>query len=477
MAIPGANMRSAAIVFTALGLAQRAASLLLLPILTRAMGPSEFGTASLVVTTCSLTGAILGGPVEQAVFRWSALQREDGPSLLLASRLWILTIAPLSIVGLAGVVYFLHLNALGVSAEYWAVELVAIAFGLFGTYYSLPLLRARRSLGRFVAIAASSVAILVSGKIVFVAVLQLGAMGWVLSDMAASALTLTLALWLTPRSQSAKRPSFRVLANFALPLVPHTISFWAVASLSVPLVAIVLNFDDVGLFSVSLSAASIGILILAEINRAAAPDYARSTLPGPDRTLARPFRFQLWALAAVPVLVAVAAYPYGHWYLSAQFESAATVTAVLSFISLGYGLYLISINFLILTAGITKWSWIASVSGTAIGSILILIFGSSGGLLWVAGFTAVGYGVMAMVAYVLIRAFRIPVSFRHAGISLWTLPLSFVSVSIAVLGSSLSPNPVCWALISAISAILLVALLPRRPRQRPPRLLLGAEPS
>lgn len=344
------------------------------------------------------------------------------------------------------------------------VELVAVAVGLFATYYCLPLLRARRSLGRFIAVATTSVALVVGGKILLVATWRMGAMGWVLSDLLASAVTLALALALVPRSRHKGGASFRILARFAIPLIPHTVSFWAVASLSVPLVALVLNVNDVGLYAVSLSAASIGNLILAEINRAAAPDYARSSLPAPDDALVGPLRFQMWALAAVPILVAVAAYPYGHWYLAGQFTVAVTITAVLSLSSLGYGLYLISINFVILTAGITKWSWVASVSGTVIGSTLIIAYGGRGGLLWVAACTAAGYGVMAVAAYILTRVFHIRVSFRRAGISAWKLVLTIASVLIAILGSSLSPNPACWVVVSLLSGVLLVALFPRRSR-------------
>lgn len=448
------------LVFTGLGLLERFLPFLLLPFVTRAMSVADYGAVGVVTASSALCLALLGGSVEQAVFRWSAKEDAEGSSVLRAARAWLMVAAPAMCLAISAVFLISGTPFLQVDAKIWAVEFFALAFSLAVSSYALPRLRALRSLSRFAVVAVTSITVGFAGKIILVMILGLGAFGWVLSDVATGLLGYSMAAIVVPRLNPAHvtRAAVTRLARFSVPLIPHVASFWALYALSRPLLALYLPLADVAVYSVAMSAASLGTVVIAEVNRAVLPEYARSSFPIPRNRLRLAMRIQVVAPFIVSQLVVLATPAFVFLVLPPEYSGATSVLSVLSLMTVGYGIYLVFINIVVQTAGVTTWSWIASVAGAVFTFVGCAASANSGSLPLVAAANVLGLAIMAAVAALIVRIMRLAVDWRAAGLLLpSTLVALTFSIGAAIVGATELQGWVSSS-IAALGALACVAL-------------------
>ncbi|MFS0901226.1 lipopolysaccharide biosynthesis protein [Mycolicibacterium litorale] len=452
----GTSGKAAATYILLAGL-QRGISLLILPFVTHAMSPEEYGAASILVAASMCLTAVIAAPLIQLIFRAAARGEDDGPALLRAAGTYCYFVLPALVAVAAGVVALFVPRILGVAGVLWGIELLAIGLQPAAATFAMWVAQARADLSRFVWLSGTSVAIMAVSKLVFVVLLGMGVLGWVISDLIAAAFSAVLAMAIVRLPPArVNRQHIRYVLNFSVPLIPHNASLWALTSLSRPALAAVSDLDQVGLLSLALNLASVAILVLTESNRAALVHYSRETLPAPTGETEGTVRWQLIAALLVPAVVGCGVAAFGRWLFAEEYWPSLFLTGVILVGQAAYGLYLIPMNYLTQTAGLPRYSSVASGSGALIILILILLLGNRYGATGVAYVTVAGYLVMATSAFLLLAANRVDIRWR-TWLANWpevTCAAAALICSVAALAVTLGSLP-AWILIGV--AICLVA--------------------
>nr|WP_284228770.1 MULTISPECIES: hypothetical protein [unclassified Mycolicibacterium] len=358
---------------------------------------------------------------------------------------------------------------LGVSGSLWAIEILAIGFQPAMTVFALPMVQSRRDLRRFVCLAGASIIVLTASKLTLLVVWEMGVLGWVISDLTTALISALLAMMIVrpPRARLTKADIVTV-SKFAIPLIPHKASYWAITSLSRPALATVASLTQVGLLSLGLNMASTVTLVVTEINRAVQPNYSRETFPAPTHHTYAVVRWQVLAAIAVPAAVGAALAMFGQWIFASSYWPAFALTGILLVGQVAYGLYPIVINYLVLTAGLPKYSAFATGTGAVIILGSIFVIGREFGATGVAYATTVGYIAMTAVAILLTRFTKLEIAWRAWAVrwpehALGTVALGFTVAALSLpVGSWLSRAFAGVCLTVLIGTALMVA----RPRSR-----------
>jgi O-antigen/teichoic acid export membrane protein len=389
---------------------QRGVSLLILPFISHSMLPAEYGAASILTTSSLLLATIVAAPLDPLMFRVVARGGDDAPAMIRVAGLYCYAVLPLLVaVVAAGVALFMP-SLFGVSGTVWGIELLAVGFLPAAAYFALPYVRASHDLRRFVWLASTSVLVTAISKILLIVILQLGVLGWAISDLISAIISAILAFALVRLPPARVAASdVRAVVSFAVPLIPHRASFWALSSLSRPALAMVSTLAQVGLLSFGLNLASVANMILGEIQLAMLPHYSREIFPAPTEETHGPVRWQLVLAVTAPAFVGAGVALGGRWIIAEPYWPSFALTGVLLCGQVAYGLYMIPMNYVVQAAGLPRYSAIASVSGAILILIGILAFGRQYGAVGVAYATAVGYLVMAVVALILTRALKLSI--------------------------------------------------------------------
>jgi O-antigen/teichoic acid export membrane protein len=421
------------------------------------MSPVEFGAASMLSAASLLLTAVIAAPLIQVVIRAAARGEEDGPALLRVAGTYCYFLLPIAVALAATAVALFVPAVLGVTGFIWGIELLAIGFQPAASIFALWVVQAREDLHRFVWLSSTSVLATAASKLVFVVILELGVLGWAISDLLSAGLSAALAISLVrlPRVKVSSR-HVRSVLRFSLPLVPHSASMWALTSLSRPAMAAVSSLDQVGLLSFGLNLATVATLVLAEINRAVLPRYSRENFRAPTHETLAPVRWQLIAAFVVPAIVGSGVAVAGRWIFAEAYWPSFALTGVLLIGQTGYGLYLIPMNYLTQTAGRPEYSGLASGAGAVLIFVWILLLGHRYGAVGVAYATAAGYLTMAAVAMILAKLLKLDIAW-----SSWLTHWPGVFLGIAALTCSVAAlaSPVGSALGWTFTGVCVVLML------------------
>lgn len=431
MAKFGSTGRAAATYISLAGL-QRGVSLLILPFVTNVMPPNEYGAAAMLSNTAVLATAVLASPIIQLVVRAAARRDEDGPALLRVAGLYCYLVLPIALGLAAAAVSVLVPNALGVPGKMWAIELLAVGFQPATFAFAMWVARAREDLPRFVWLSLTSIVAMTASKIVFVVILRLGVLGWVLSELCSAVLAAILAAFLVrlPKTVLSTNNVKQALA-FALPLIPHTAALWAITSLSRPALAAVSSLEQLGLLSFALSLTTVAGIVLTECNAALLPRYAREKFPAPTAETLGGARWQLVGAFVVPAVIGCGIATAGQWLFAEPYWPSFLATGLLLVGQSAYGVYVIPMNYLTQTAGLPRFSSLASGTGAMMILILIIALGHKYGAVGASVATVSGYMSMAAVALILTKKCKLLIKWRS-----WFPFWPELSLAIAALSSS-----------------------------------------
>jgi len=450
---------------------QRGISFVILPFVSHAMSPDEFGAASTLTATALFVTAVVGTPLIQLIIRAAARGEEDGPALLRLMGTYCYFLLPVTVALVAVAVALFMPPVLGVSGPIWAIELLAIGLQPAASVYALWVSQAREDLVRFAWLSSTSIVATAASKLLLVVLLELGVLGWVLSDLISAILSAVLALMLVrlPRAQ-VTREHLRSVLKFTLPLVPHTASLWAVTSLSRPAMAAVSSLDQVGLLAFGTNLAMIAGLVMAETNRAVLPRYSREVFPAPTHETLMPVRWQLVTAFVVPAIIGVGIALIGPLIFADAYWPSFALTGILLISQAAYGIYLIPMNFLTQSAGLPKYSPLASGAGAALILVLILLLGHRYGALGVAYITLAGYATMAFLAMILVVITKLDIAW-NSWLRDW--PAVFLGAVALAAGVFALSAPVgssvvlTWAVVALIFSLGAGVLAARRSTPRP----------
>ena len=403
----------AALVYVVLGGLQRGIPLLLLPFISQVMPPAEYGAASILTASSLLLVTILAAPLEALVVRAAARTDDDSPALLRAMGLYCYLVVPALLAFAAAGFGLFNPSFLSVNGHTWAIALLAVGFQPAMSYFALPVVQARQQLRVYAYLALTSTLVTAGFKIALVIVWKLGVLGWVLSDLFSAAISAAVAVALVrPPRAPVSRGHLKTIFKFALPLVPHRASFWAITSLSRPVMAVVSSLTQVGLLSLGLNIAAVAQLILMEINRAMVPRYSMETLPAPTQMTRSIVGFQLMIAFVAPAAVGSTLALTGQWLFAESYFPAFALTGILLVGQAAMGIYVIPTNYLVQAAGTTRPVAFASGTGGILILISLLAFGGTYGAIGAAYVTVGGFVVMAIIAAIMPKVLGLEIAWR-----------------------------------------------------------------
>ena len=358
---------------------------LLLPVLTRALDPAEYGeviTFFMLVTLCNASAGL--GAHSAVGVRWLDTTKGD-PRSYTASALVLIFVSTLVTAGLAAVIA--PVFGLDVAPELCALSAV-VAGATVVQSMRFAIWQSRHEPVRAATLQVTAAVTNVTLSLAGVFILQLGAEGRIYGATVAGVLVALTCAYFMHRSGDATRPQghdMRALLRFGVPLVPHVLAGAVLTSADRFAVAGQMNTSALGIYG---AASQLGLIVnvLADAaNKAYIPFLygmlGQSSAASKLRVVAITYlSIPLWIVTALAVWgVAMAT---GGLLLGSGYADALRLSLWFMLGGAVNGIYL-SISGLFFFSGKTEWISVATMSGAAVALIvavpLVNRFGVTGG--------------------------------------------------------------------------------------------------
>jgi len=402
--LTGRHIVSGGAVLAVVALGQRLSSLLMLPVLARALDPSEFGKVALLLAVGSVAVGLFSFGAEGAVIRAVYLREPLERAAYFRRVLGLYWIAPvalalIAVVATVGRAEFVNGGTLRRSI---LIELVASALLVAGMAVPYSVVRAKGRYGAFAFLAIVHTGVLVLLRILFILILDLGVIGWAWSDLGAAAIAAALGPAvirgdLALKGGEAERAISSTL-KYGLPLLPHQLAHWSLNLSDRLVLQSHVTLAVLGFYSLGYQLAAVVGVLGAELSRILLPEYRRVPIDQPQRE-------RLSQIASMQVLV-VALFGAGMVLLGpvaisvvfpAEYADAAATVPMVALGFVFYGWYLIPMACISIMAGETRTIWVASCVAAAVNILSNLIFAPTYGAAAAAANTALAYLVLLVL--------------------------------------------------------------------------------
>ncbi|MES1246456.1 MAG: oligosaccharide flippase family protein [Actinomycetota bacterium] len=396
------------------GLVSRVLAVVLLPLYTHELTPSDYGAVETLVALGAVLVVVLRLGLPTAFFRFYFDAKDDrGRITLLRTSFWF-TMASATLALAAGLLLArpIALELLGSSGRAGVVRAAFVAIWAQMNYEQLTsLFRVEQRAAAFVLASVCNIAITIAATVTLVVVLHRGATGMVLGN-AAGTIVVYLALLAYRREQlglQLDRRLLRELNRFGLPLVPAALGLWVVNFSDRFLLAELRGTREVGLYSIAVRLSSALLLLLTAFSLGwpafayaiEDDDHARHTY---SNVLTALFFVCCWTSLALgllaPWLVRLLTQPAFYPSARAVAPLAFSVTAYA-----GYTVVAIGIG----RARRTGSNWLVTGAGAVVNAALNVALIPRYGMLGAAVATLVAYAAMfAGMASLSQRVFPVP---------------------------------------------------------------------
>jgi O-antigen/teichoic acid export membrane protein len=416
------------------GLVSRFLAVLLLPLYTRYLSPSDYGKVETLIALTTVVGILLAMGITSAFFRFYF----DSPDaehrrLVVRTSFWFT-------MGMAtlGLVLGLALSSQIADVLFGSTEpadLVAASFvGLWaGMNWAqiTSLFRVEERSVAYVVATVANILITVGATLVLVVALAKGPLGVIVGNFVGT-LSVYFVLLAYRRDQLGlqfDRRLLREMNRFGIPLVPTAVFLW-ITNFSDRLFLVKLtDAAEVGRYSVGVRIASAMVLLLTAF-RTAWPAFAFSIED--EREAKRAYGFVLTYLVLVTTWVATALTLLSPWivrWLAAPaFESASRVVGPLAFAAVAFGGYIV-VAIGIGRARRTQFNWVVTGAAALVNASLNLILIPPYGMMGAAIATLAAYATMFFgMAWRAQHIYPVPYQWRRV------LTATLAGVALAVAG-------------------------------------------
>ena len=363
------------------GLVSRILAVLLLPLYTRYLSPSDYGKVETLIALTTVVGIALSAGIGSAFFRFYFDSPEPAARrrVLRTSFWFIMGMATLGLV--VGIALASDISQLlfGTSkdADLVAASFVGLWAGMNWTQLT-NLFRVEERSAAFVSASIANILVTVGATLILVVALDKGPIGVIVGNFTGT-LAVYAVLVMYRREQLGlefDRSLLRAMNKFGLPLVPSALFLW-VTNFSDRLFLVKLaDVHEVGLYSVGVRIASALVLLLTAF-RLAWPAFAYSIED--DAAARRTYAYVLTYLVVVTTWVATGLALLSPWIVrwitsKPDYESASRVVGPLAFSTVAFA------GYMVVAIGVgrsrrTQFNWV--VTGAAaivnIGLNLLLI--------------------------------------------------------------------------------------------------------
>ena len=377
---------------------------LLLPILTRALSPQQFGevTSFLILTTvlANVAGLSAHGFVSVRYFKSPAAEFKALVSSAAVAVVAAHVVAALSVAALFPLLQRLLGLPLGLSlfavAAALALSLNLIFLAIFqSTGQPMLYLRARLIQGGFeffLCVALLALFVPDSGARIY---------SYAAAVAASAFAGLLLCLRRGHLGRSIDRTQIRSLAAFGVPMLPHIVAGSALAYLDRVMVSSLLGTESLGIFMVAMQIGMVMFVLIEPLNKALAPwlfEQLAKDEPAMRQMIVRKTYLLSAALIAIGVVVAVVASAFFDQLIGARYAAAKPLVPLLVAGFVLQGMYYTVVNYLFYaerTGRLSVMSGFAAVVGCAVSYGLT----SSYGLLGAGLSFAVNNGILFVLVW------------------------------------------------------------------------------
>jgi O-antigen/teichoic acid export membrane protein len=441
------------------GLVSRILAVLLLPLYTRYLSPSDYGKVETLIALTTVIGIVLRFGIHSAFFRFYFDSKEPAVRLRVVRTCFWFTMAMATVGFVGGVLFAAPISdALFGSSD--DSELVMAAFvGLWAgmNYEQLTsLFRVEERSVAFVAASLANILLTIGATLLLVVALDEGPVGVIVGNFIGT-LVVYVVLVAYRREQLGlefDRRLLREMNRFGIPLVPTALFLW-VTNFSDRLFLVHLaDTTEVGLYSVGVRIASAMVLLLTAF-RLAWPAFAYSI--DDDRQARRTYAFVLTYIVALTTWVATGLALLSPWivdWLAAPaFEESSRVVGPLAFSTVAFAGYIV-VAIGVGRAKRTQFNWIVTGAAAAVNIALNLLLIPSYGMMGAAVATVAAYSTMFVgMVWWAQRIYPVPYQWRRI-VTAAAVGLALVGVGKLTGGG--------FAVALALALVYPLALLPLR---------------
>ncbi len=438
------------------GLVSRILAVILLPLYTRYLTPSDYGKVETLIALTTVLGILLAMGITSAFFRFYFDSTEEEHRLLVVRTSFWFTMGMATVGLVLGVALSTEIAQVLFGSRSTA-DLVAASFvGLWaGMNWAqiTSLFRVEERSVAYVCATVANILITVGATLVLVVGLEAGPLGVIVGTFTGT-LAVYVVLLAYRREQLGlqfDRRLLREMNRFGLPLVPTAVFLW-VTNFSDRLFLVKLtDTREVGLYSVGVRIASAMVLLLTAF-RTAWPAFAYSI--GEEREARRTYAFVLTYLVVTTTWVATGLTLLSPWiveWLAApDFASASRVVGPLSFAAVAFGGYIV-VAIGVGRARRTQFNWVVTGAAAAVNIALNLLLIPPYGMMGAAIATVAAYATMfGGMAWRAQHIYPVPYQWRRV------LTAGLAGVALTVAGKLAGGGlPVAFALALAYPFVLI----------------------
>jgi O-antigen/teichoic acid export membrane protein len=401
------------------GLVSRILAVLLLPLYTRYLSPSDYGKVETLIALTTVVGIVLRMGIHSAFFRFYFDSPEpEHRRLVLRTSFWF-TMAMATAGLIVGVAFSPWISDLlfGTTDD---AELVAAAFvGLWAgmNYEQLTsLFRVEERSTAFVAASLSNVLLTIGATLILVVAFDKGPIGVIVGNFTGTLLVYAALVGYRREQLGLQfdRGLLREMNRFGTPLVPTALFLW-VTNFSDRLFLVQLaDVTEVGLYSVGVRIASAMVLLLTAF-RLAWPAFAYSIED--EGEARRTYAYVLTYLVLVATWVATALALLSPWIVDwiadPAFDESSRVVGPLAFAAVAFGAYIV-VAIGVGRARRTQFNWVVTGVAAAVNIALNLVLIPPYGMIGAAVATVAAYTTMFVgMAWWSQRIYPVPYQWRR----------------------------------------------------------------
>ncbi|MDQ3380794.1 MAG: oligosaccharide flippase family protein [Actinomycetota bacterium] len=419
------------------GLVSRILAVLLLPLYTRYLSPSDYGKVETLIALATVIGIVLRMGIHAAFFRFYF----DSPApehrrLVLRTSFWF-TMA-MATAGLAAGLVLSGTIADLLFGSPDDSELVMASFvGLWAgmNYEQLTsLFRVEERSVAFVTASLANILLTIGATLLLVVALDQGPIGVIVGNFTGTLLVYTALIGYRREQLGLQfdRSLLREMNRFGVPLIPTALFLW-VTNFSDRLFLVRLaDTTEVGLYSVGVRIASAMVLLLTAF-RLAWPAFAYSIED--EREARRTYAYVLTYLVLLTTWVATGLALLSRWIVgwiaAPAFAESSRVVGPLAFAAVAFGAYIVVVIG-VGRARRTQFNWVVTGAAAAVNVVLNLILIPRYGMMGAAVATIAAYATMFLgMAWWAQRIYTVPYQWRRV------LTAAAVGVALVVVGKLL----------------------------------------
>jgi O-antigen/teichoic acid export membrane protein len=445
------QLASQSLIYGLGGIVSRILAVLLLPLYTRYLTPSDLGAVGVLTALSVVLVIIFRAGIPSAFFRFyfDSPERERRLMVLRTSFWFTMTMATLGLV--VGVVFAAPIaSALNVHGHPNLVRAAFVGIWAQMNYEQLTsLFRLEQQPVRFLIASIVNILVTIGATIVLVVHFHEGALGVLVGNFIGT-LVVYLGLLAYRRDQLAlgfDRSLLRAMNRFGVPLVPTGLMLWVINFSDRFFVIRIWGRHEAGLYELGIRIASANVLLLTAF-RTAWPAFAYSIED--DREARRVYGFVLTYLIAVACWISLLLGLLAPWLVhvlaTPRFYAGSRVVAPMSFAAAAFA------GYIVVSIGVgrvrrTQFNWVVSGAAAIANVALNLILIPPYGMMGAAISTVVAYTMLFLgMTWRAQRLYPVPYQWRRIAVA------AAVAVALTVAGKLLH--------VSLAAAVALVAAYP-----------------